>query len=305
MKTYTRKIVKVSKWKFALIIIAVLIVLFIWGVLSLLFGKGFDTSYDAQSPMMRESGYSVNSVSVGEMNSNKAVMDQMPEYYRRNQPGSIDDTREFLKTYYSSTIRTRNVQDTVNSVKNIVKGNDGRIDNFYSSEKRGSISFVVAKTKFDQFRDEVSTLTNAKLYIETISSENLLAQKQGIESQMNDVLTTLEQLKAQKTSLNTKHTQAVNLINSQLSSIQTQLVQIRNSINNATNTIVISTLRNQENSLINQEDSAKQRLSSENRSFANQNSNLDNQILNWNSNLDNVNKQDTQFTNNIEKKENY
>jgi hypothetical protein len=227
-------------------------------------------------------------------------MSQMPEYYRRNQQGTIEDTREFLKTYYSSTIKTRNVQGTVNSVKNIIKGNDGRIDNFYSSEKRGSISFVVAKSKFDQFRDEVSALTNAKLYIETISSENLLTQKQGIESQMNSALTTLEQLKAQKTALNTKHTQAVNSINNQLSIIQTQLVQIRNSISNATNTIAISALRNQESVLINQEDSAKQRLSAENRSFASQNSNLDNQISNWNANLENVNKQDTQFTNNIE-----
>ena len=59
-------------------------------------------------------------------------------------------------------------------------------------------------------------------------------------------------------------------------------------------------LRNQENSLIASETAEKQKLNAENNSYATKNSNLQNQIANAEQDLNNVNKQDNNFTNNIE-----
>jgi Ca2+/Na+ antiporter len=126
---------------------------------------------------------------------------------------SISDTREFLKTSYASEIKTRDVSDTVKDVKNSVKGADGRIDSLESSEKYGYISFVVPKSKFEAFRDEIESLTHEKLYTEDISSKNLLTQKQGIEEQETDVNYRLTNIQIEKERITNPFTDIRNRIN--------------------------------------------------------------------------------------------
>jgi hypothetical protein len=222
-----------------------------------------------------------------------------PDYYGGGQT-DITDTREFLKTSYSAYIKTRQVEEVITTVKNMVKGSDGRIDSINTSEKSGRISFVVPKSKFDAFKGEVESITHEKLYTENVSAQNLLSQKQSIEEQTASVNNNLTSLKEQKKNLDSQHSQTVSKINNSITNIQTELLAVRVSLASATNTEVIASLSSQENSLIITDLAERQKLNIENNSYATKNSNLQSQIANAEQDLVNVNKQDTNFTNNIE-----
>jgi hypothetical protein len=291
IKVRERKIIKVSRWKFILTIIVVALALIVWGLSSLFTARVYQTGGSGNVNSLLPSDSFSESVSKTSM--------IRPDYYGGGQ-SDITDTREFLKTSYSASIKTRDVEGVITTVKNMVKGADGRIDSISSSEKSGRISFVVSKSKFDAFKDEVESITHKKLYTENVSSQNLLTQKQNIEEQTLNVNNTLASLKEQKKNLDKEHTQAVSKINSSISGIQSQLLIVRASLVSATNTETISSLRNQENSLIITDTSERQKLNSENNSYATKNTNLQNQIINAEQDLANVNKQDNNFTNNIE-----
>ena len=254
-------------------------------------------------------GIILNSLSTARMKSAPSIETGMaplisdgrfayPDYY--NEQSDITDTREFLKTSYSATLKTRDVSEVVKEVKNAIRDVEGRIDRMNSSEKYGQISFVVPKSRFEEFRSEIESLTYAKLYTENISSQNLLSQKQGIEEQTENILSTLESLKKQKDDLALKHTQVINSINREITRIRAELANVRSTMAGATEPSVITLLRNQESSLTGQEIIQKQKLSGENNNYAVQNQNLERLIINENNNLTNINKQDSQFANNIE-----
>jgi len=277
-----RKIIKVSYWKFILTIVVIVIVLIAWSLFS------------SSMVNVRQMG------NFGSVNSFAPEASTFrPDYYSGGN-SDITDTREFLKTSYSAYVKTRNVEEVITNVKNMVRGVDGRIDNIQTSEKSGRISFVIPKSKFEVFRDEIESITNKKLYTENVSSQNLLTQKQNIEEQMLNVNNILAGLKEQKKNLNSQHTQMVLKLNNSIASIQSQLLITRASLANATNTEVISSLRNQENSWIIADTSERQKLNSENSSYTTKNNTLQNQITNAEQNHTNVNKQDNNFANNIE-----
>ena len=235
--------------------------------------------------------------SVGESSSSLIMP---PDYPNNNRQAPIGDTREFLKTNYSSSIRTREVQDIVNSAKNIVKGNDGRIDAISSSVKSGHLSFVVPKSKFETFREEIEKLTHKKLFSETSSSQNLIGEKRSIEERTVEIETSLENLKQQQEKLFSTHTQSLATINRELSSIRSELSALRKTIDETQDANILSTLRSQESVLINRESVQRQRLTTENNNYANQNNNLDKQIAAQNAALSAVTNKDEAFMQNIE-----
>lgn len=219
--------------------------------------------------------------------------------YYSNEP-TIEDTREFLKTNYRSTIKTRDVSNTVTSVKNIVAGSDGRVDGFNSSEKYGYVSFIVAKSKFENLRNQIEKITHKKLYTENVSAQNLLGQKQNIEQQQSTSLDNLGNLNTQLTNLTSVHNQTVTYINQQLNSIKNQLTSLRANIAVTTDANVLVSLRNQETLLMQQQSTQNTKLDNENKTYQSQKTSLESQINSWNNNLTNVNKQDIAFANNIE-----
>jgi len=286
-----RKVIKVSRWKFILTIVVIVLALIVWGLFSVFTARVYQTGSSSNVTSLLPPDSYNESVSKTSM--------IRPDYYGGGQ-SDITDTREFLKTSYSAYIKTRQVEEVITSVKNMVKGADGRIDSISFSEKSGGISFVVPKSKFDSFKDEVESVTHKKLYTENVSSQNLLSQKQNIEEQTLNVNNTLASLKEQKKNLDIEHSQAVSKINSSISGIQSQLLIVIASLANATNTEVIASLRNQENILVMGETSEKQKLNAENISYNTNNNDLQNQIANTEQDLANVNKRDNNFTNNIE-----
>jgi len=198
-----------------------------------------------------------------------------PDYYRQNP--DITDTRQFLKTSYSADIKTRDVKDIVRDVRGIIRDVDGRIDNSQESEKYSYVSFVVPTSKFEAFRDEIESLTYAKLITVNVSSENLLGQKQSIEEQTRSATSTLANLEKQKKALTTRHNQTLAGMNAELDTLQNQ--------------VPYPTER---------ADTIKQSIDNENKSYNSQNQNLTNQIDAYKATITWIEKQDTQFGNNIE-----
>lgn len=129
----------------------------------------------ATSPMATQStrGFSEAGFGAGGAGiSNKTMMAPVP----------VTDTREFLKTDYNATIRTRDISTLTRRIETTVRGFGGRIDSSNSSQKWGSVSFVVPAGKFDSFRDEIESLTDARFITTEIRNENLLPQVRNIEA---------------------------------------------------------------------------------------------------------------------------
>ncbi len=301
-----RRVIHISKKKLILTIIVLIILVIVGFVLT-------QSRYSASRPILMVNDPSTGVTSersyANMPSQSPADYDMSSSYepnsypYRDNKTTDITDTREFLKTTYSANIKTRNVASTVTTVKNIVKGADGRVDDYRSSEKSGYVSFVVAKSKFEAFRAEVEALTNRKLYAETISSQNRLGTKQNIEERLDSADGRLTQLKSEKQSLENTHSATLSAMNRELSRIQGELLAVRQNIWNITDDtseILFASWKNQETALITQEATQKERINIENTTFNRQKLSLDNQITNQQAVLTSVGKQDTNFMNDIE-----
>ncbi len=306
LKIDSRKVIKVSKKKIKIvfIILGILVLLVLGAFFFRIFGFNggrYGATLEQLDPSM------VPSLPNTMEYDNSGSRDMMitSNYYPDYQKPTISDTREFLKTNFSASIKTRDVKNVVQEVTNIVKGSDGRIDSSDSTEKYGRISFVVPKSKFESFQDQIENIAHKKLYTENISSQNLLNQKQNIEEQTGNIVNTLGNLQNQKATLLTNHNQTVSTINKELSRLKSELVSLRAVIAQTTDPLVLAPLRVQESTLLKQEVAQKQKLSTENSTYTIQNQNLDNLINNSNNNLTEVNKQDSQFTDNIETVEGY
>lgn len=205
-----------------------------------------------------------------EINQQKSLNDAMryPDYYPlpyQNNP-SINDTREFLKTSYNAEIKTRNVENLISDIKNTIRDANGRVDSSNENPKNGYVSFVIPKSNFENFKNEIESITNKKLITEGVSSENLLSQKQNIEEQNKIATASLLALQTEQKNLIARHNQT--------------LIDLQN--NTKDTTLLL------------------QNISLENSSFNAKNQNLKNQISNVKAQLANIAQQDSNFNNNIE-----
>jgi len=302
----TRKVIKISRKKVIISVIVVVLILLVLGFSYMPDTNrnrpfGINDGGGAESALPTVSVPTTAPGIIAEDGNYQKGYDMMtvpPDYYG-GQP-TINDTREFLKTNYSAQIQTRDVSGVVRDVKNAVAGADGRVDSINSSEKYGYINFVVAKSKFDSFKEEIESLVHKKLYTENVSSENLLGQKQGIEEQANSITKSLADLEKSKKDLDARHSVTLKSLASDLSSVQIQLATLRLEIANTTDNAQLTILRNQELTLIQRESTIKQNQNTENKNYANQSANLTSQIKQMNDNLANNIKQDVQFADNIE-----
>ena len=280
----TRKIIRISRRK---LIISVLVILLILGFLIyfglMRLGRPMMTSQYNNTGGMQAPSYPYDK----ELNVNDQIYPQM---YQENS--TIEDTREFLKTNYTANIKTRDVHNVMSDVKNLIRDASGRIDRMNEGDKSGYIGFVVPKSNYENFRDEIESITNKKLIAVSINSENLLTQKQSIEQQQQSASDFLAQLEQQQKDLTSKHTQTKNKLQNELTSLENQLISIE--LNPPAEYVALR------QDLSNKITLKKQQLASENSSFNTNNQNLKNQIDGVNSQLTSIERQDINFTNNIE-----
>lgn len=221
-------------------------------------------------------------------------------WFNQNENGSIADTREFMKVSYSGNIKTRDVKDTARDVRGIIRDMEGRVDSENVNEKYGYINFVIPKSNFDDFRDEIESITHKKLYTENTSSQNLLSQKQNIEEQNNITTKSLIELQNELKTLSVKHTQTVATLKKELATIQKQLADTRKRISETKDSSLLTNLYLQESYEQTGENQANQRINSENTQYANQKNALDQAISANKGTLQSIANQDQKFTENIE-----
>lgn len=294
MDRTSRKVIKISLKKLLLI---VGLIILICAALMFHYEMKQERVYEIGSaPSM---GVDMGMVSPSEPSSVPGIM--MDErYYNYNQNNDITDTREFLKMSYSANIKTRDVPGAVDDVKNAVRDVEGRVDSLSSGEKRGSVSFVVSKSRFEEFKTKVESITHAKLYTENISSQNLLNQKQSLEQQTASATSTLATLELQKQTLINKHNQNLATINSRIVGVQNELASVRQQMFSSQDPETTNELKAQEQLLIQNIASLTQDRTNENQSYTAQNQNFVSQITYIKSVIENLGKQDTQFTNELE-----
>jgi hypothetical protein len=286
-----RKVLRISRKKM-MIALGAIVLLFILGFI--LIRSDYDHRQTSQNFDFEVSGIA-NLPSESKTGS-------APDYYRNQYQvnPTIEDTREFLKTSYSAEIKTRKVKDTMREIKNAINNADGRIDRLNENEKSGNLNFAIPKSNFENFKDEIEGITNEKLIIENISSENLLSQKQSIEEEQANAENNLTQLEKQQENLITKHNQTIASLNKELTSVQNSLNTIELLIASALRQEQVDSLLSQKTILIQQKATLNKQLTTENASFNASNQNLKNQIDWANSQITSAQSKDVKFTNNIE-----
>lgn len=250
-----------------------------------------------------DGGYMYRHVSIDSESAQSApaMSMEMPDMYRRGyEQSDISDTREFLKIRYSATLQTRDVPDIVRDVKGVIRDYQGRIDSENSSRKFGYVSFVVPKSMFESFRTEIESLTNEKLYLESINSENHLGEKQGIEERMGNATATQDSLETQKVELDTLHAQTVKSIQAQIAQAKLQLTHAQVDMAGIADEDELTKLQNAESPLLIQIQMLQLSLNRENAKYATKNQNLISSIGYAKDAIEKIVKQDDSFIDKVE-----
>lgn len=223
-----------------------------------------------------------------------------PNYY--NEDEDITDTREFLKTTFGFDIKTRNVEKMHTRLKTIIRGYDGRIDNSNLTEKYASISFVLPKSTYDSFVEEVTEIFPEKFITIHENSTNLLGQKQNIETQIEYTSSTLENLKTERIDNIKKYDTKFASLNKEITRLDNSmyaLVAQRKNVS-STDTVALKKINDQINYLSRIRTDRTSDLMRAMTQHEKDLENFDNQIKNAENNLVELDKQDTKLINNVE-----
>lgn len=205
-------------------------------VLNILFSSTGAT-YHTYAPSMDGGGSA--SQSVGGGFSMQSILPRYPDYNYGNT--SISDTREFIKKGFNAELKTRDVEDVAKKVEVLVRGTGGRIDSSNIAERYASIGFVIPKSKLDDFEEQIRTYTNKKFYSQTVSSQNLLGEKKGIEQNQDTAKNIVAELTAQYEQAKAEYEKGVITIKSEINRIESQIRSYDAAILRSRNTLAVTT----------------------------------------------------------------
>jgi hypothetical protein len=208
----------------------------------------------------------------------------------------ITDTREFLKTYYSSQIQSRDVEEFSQTAKTTVKGFGGRIDSLSSSKESSYISFSLPADKLDAFKLQLKTLAGGKFYVENLSAQNYLPQKQQIEAAARDNSTKLANVENQKQSVINNHNKIIAGLNAQAKANSNAINDVKLFLQTNPTSLELQQrlldLQKQQNAINN-------KISKENTNYKYQIDSLNSQIEYYNKQAQNLNKEDLGLVDNV------
>lgn len=199
----------------------------------------------------------------------KAVADQIwgeREGYERGYD-DVSDTREFLKTYYQATIRTRQVAKLATHIQTMARGYGGRVDDISVNKESAYITFVVPKTKFEDFTQELRGLVSPKFIEEIISAQNLLPEKQRIEKQTDSAIRAVDEVQAEREQLIKNHNTAVIELQNKINSFNPRIAYARQQYAAATSTDIKLELGKDVSYWVTQQMYAKKQLTEENAQY--------------------------------------
>jgi hypothetical protein len=241
----------------------------------------------------------VSSSGEGFMNKNLAAPQSQLYRVEPTPPPTSDtiaDNREFLKTDYSASISSQNVTELVQQIQNTVKGFDGRIDYLSSTESQGYLYFVIPVDKLDSFKTQVKNLAGAKFCAETLETQNLLNQKQSIESDQQQINNQIISYNNQEETLATEHTKIINSLQAQINSVKKELTQAQSNLVQDPNN---SELQAQVKNLQNQIAGLKNNLLKENSNYKAQIDSINFQVQSITQSLQTLNDQNNQLLNKV------
>ncbi len=222
-----------------------------------------------------------------------------PDYYRGYQGNiPITDNREFLKTSYSANIKTRSINDATSKIEILVRGLGGRVDTSNSGEDYGYVSFAIPATKLEIFRTQVKELSSKKLITENTSSENLLPQKQSLETQRSNLDQTLASLKNDKTQLTNNHNKVSSSYSSRIKAINTETALLQNEWPNASYDRRIA-IEYRLSELQTEKANIQSQSASANKNYQSNLLNINNQIKSIEENIGYVDTQDENLMDNL------
>lgn len=235
-------------------------------------------------------------------------------YVNYNNNGNISDTREYNKKTFSANIKTRAVEEIAKKVEGLIKMLDGRIDSSNISESNASFSFVIPKTKLDSFESQMRSFASKKLYSQTVTSQNLLNEKQNLEQNQTATQESINYLAKQKTQVEADYTKKINTLKSQITAKRAQLELVNSSLITKESSLAAATDSNVIQSISSEVTSLEQskriytqditRLTSEINAatnvFKSQMSGLGMSLDNQNQVLSNLGTQETQFLDKVE-----
>lgn len=252
---------------------------------------GFGISDGGPIPPTMPMRGEVNSADIA-VQSSIALPPGMPYPYYGGNP-SAKDTREFNKVYYNATMRTRDVPGLTRRAETTIRGHGGRIDQESSSEKNGYISFVIPADKYERFRTEIESFVSWRFLSVSISSQNLLPQKQSIEQMQKDAEKYLADAQAARKKAVSAHANVVASLNAEIDTNSSTLASLRASGRN--DPVTLSQISNLENT----QASLRAQLSNENAAYNSKIASYDQQIKYANDSLAGVKQQDQNLLDNV------
>lgn len=219
-----------------------------------------------------------------------------PRYFDPTVPSS--DTREFLKTDYHATLKTRQVEKLSTQIRTMVRGYGGRLDNFSSGEKNAYINFVIPESSLEAFRNEFKDLAPARFLTENIGAQNLLPEKKMIESETDSVNKTKIVLEQERQLLMSKHQATANSLKRQLSATAKSIAALKAEIATTTERqqeIAASLAR-----LGARQSQLEKALAQENYQYGNRFNSLDARLKEMDSQLETLGQQDSALIENVE-----
>ncbi|HOX60967.1 MAG TPA: hypothetical protein PLV72_03105 [Candidatus Magasanikbacteria bacterium] len=210
----------------------------------------------------------------------------------------ITDTREFLKTNYRAEMRTRGVEKMSRQIQTMVRGYEGRVDRMDTNNKYANISFVIPKSSLETFQNELRGMVGVRFFNESMSSNNLLPQKQNIEKNTENNLTGLSDLQTQKKNLTENHDRVVAEWQKEIVGVLRNISELRQEV--TTSTARQKIIAEQISGLTARKDYLVQRTNKEKVEFQNQLSLIDSGISITNQTLDNLENQDQKLLADVE-----
>ena len=225
-----------------------------------------------------------------------------PDYYNNNSNGNISDTREYIKKTFHANMMTRAVEEVAKKVETLIKSSGGRIDNSTVSNTTASFTFVVPKSNFDAFETQMRTFVGKKLYSQTVTSQNLLSEKQNIEKNQARTQETITTTKKQRDQIEAEYTARINTIKSQITTVKGQILnvdsdiaRIEKAINSTTDQYTKTSLEQELNALSNTRRTYNQYIANYNSDIEIATSNFKSQMTMYGYSLDSQNQVLTQL----------
>lgn len=220
-------------------------------------------------------------------------------YYYPNDSTPIADNREFIKTSYSATLRTRQVSKLVQQIQTTVRSSGGRVDSSSSSARWGYVSFAIPANQLAVFRDQIKDLVNVRFYTETTGAQNLLPQKQLLESQRRQIDATLQQLRDEQVRVRTEYNRAIASINTQIDGNSNQLANISARLEVTSDYNLRMELIRQQNILLAERQALEANLVNKRTAYASKTALLNTQIKNSEASLNANRGEDQQLIDNV------